>query len=151
MTLISLVKKSKYLTNRSLHHTTQCLKVPKSSYAQPAKAPMQCVLDTTGAVSMHELPPKVCNQLPTAKNQENLRSTQPFEIWPYSISSRTSHGISGSPPEELKCCLLLWFAHRAIPELHQAPPATLTGCTSTALWDNCIGGGNSSRHQAVQF
>lgn len=104
MTLISPVKKSKYLTNRSLHHTTQCLKVPKSSNAQLAKAPMQCVLDTTGAVSMHELPPKVCNQLPTAKNQENLGSTQPFEVWPYSIASHTSHGISGSPLEELKCC-----------------------------------------------
>lgn len=48
MTFISLAKKTKYLINRSLHHTTQCLKVPKSSSEQPAKTLMQCVLDTTG-------------------------------------------------------------------------------------------------------
>lgn len=87
MTLISLAKTTKYLTNRSIHHTTQCLKVSKFSNAQPAKTTMQCVLDTTGnCVHAQATTESLESNSLLQKHQENLGSTQPMRsshiAWP---------------------------------------------------------------------
>lgn len=95
------------------------------------KHPCNVFWTPQATVSMHELPPKFWKTIAYCKKTGKLGVHTVHEVWPHSMGSHTSHGVSGSPPEELKHCLLLWFAHRAIPELHRAPPATLPGCTSS--------------------
>lgn len=155
MTLISLAKTTKYLTNRSIHHTTQCLKVTKSNNAQPAKICMQRVLDTTGnCVHARATTQGLETNCLLKKNQENLGSTQPMRSSHIAqppiphmgslaalLKSLNTACCSGLHTEQSQSCTgLLQPLSQAAPWAH--PSSTLR---KLHRWRQL------SRYQAIQF
>lgn len=115
-----------------------------SVHAQPAKTPMQHTGTPCPCISYH---PGSGKHLPAVRKQKFETHTlfpTAHGIWLHSMVSHISLGISGSFPEELNHCLLLWFEHGMIlsyPWLPSAPFPSCTQCAQAGLRDYSIDGG----------